>query len=48
MGKQLNDSQIQSLIKKGETPVIKGFLKDGEKVNGKLKLDKESNLLFNH
>lgn len=47
MGKQLNDSQIQSLIKKGETPVIKGFLKDGSKLNGKLKLDGEFNLKFN-
>lgn len=47
MGKELNDSQIQSLIKKGETPVIKGFLKDGSKLNGKLKLDGESKLIFN-
>ena len=39
MGKQLNDSQIQSLIKKGETPLIKGLLKEGKKVNGKLKLN---------
>ncbi len=44
MGKKLNDSTIRLLIKNGETAVIKGFVKDGNKVNGKLKLDKEFNL----
>lgn len=38
MGKAFNDSQIQSLIKKGETSEIKGLKKDGNKVNGKVKL----------
>ncbi|MGZ6519628.1 MAG: DNA topoisomerase, partial [Bacteroidia bacterium] len=45
MGKQLNDSQIQSLIKKGETPLIKGLVKDGTKVNAKLKFDGEFGLI---
>ncbi len=38
-GKILTDAQIQSLISKGETPVIKGLLRNGIKVNGKLKFD---------
>ena len=39
MGKQLSESIIQSLINNKETATIKGFLKNGEKINGKLKLD---------
>jgi DNA topoisomerase-3 len=39
MGKQLSEANIQCLIKKGETGEIKGFLRDGKKVNGKLKLN---------
>ncbi len=44
MGKQMNEIAIQALIKNGETLVIKGFLKDGNKVNGKLKFDNQFNL----
>jgi DNA topoisomerase-3 len=39
MGKPLTDSILQSLIKKGITSEIKGLIKDGAKVNGKLKLN---------
>jgi DNA topoisomerase-3 len=46
MGKQLTDALVQSLVDKGETPVVKGLLKDGSKVNGKLKFDKEFNLVL--
>ena len=44
MGKELSEQTVQSIIKKGETPLIKGFVKEGIKVNGKLKFDKEFNL----
>jgi DNA topoisomerase-3 len=46
LGKQLSDVNIQALIKKGETSVIKGLLKDRVKVNGKLKLDRNFDLLL--
>ena len=46
MSKQLSESSVQALIKKGETVVIKGFLKDGIKLNGKLKFDPEFNLII--
>ncbi|MDF2438108.1 MAG: topoisomerase [Bacteroidota bacterium] len=46
MGKQLNESQIQSLIKKGETAEIKGFVVDGKKLNGKLKLNENAELML--
>lgn len=39
LGKQLSEANIQSLIKKGETAEIKGFVKDGTKLNGRLKLN---------
>ena len=44
MNKQLNEIAIQALIKNGETLVIKGFFKDGNKVSGKLKFDNQFNL----
>ncbi|HEX8517331.1 MAG TPA: DNA topoisomerase 3 [Bacteroidia bacterium] len=44
MGKQLNETHIQSLLKKGETLEIKGFTVEGKKVNGKLKLDQNFEL----
>ncbi len=47
MGKQLNESFIQTLVKKGETPIIKGFVKEGKKVNGKLMLGVDFNLILN-
>lgn len=44
MGKTLTDTNVQALLKKGETPVIKGFESNGNKVNGKLKFDSGFNL----
>jgi DNA topoisomerase-3 len=38
-GKKLSDSQLIQLIKKGKTPLIKGFAVDGKKVNGLVILD---------
>jgi DNA topoisomerase-3 len=38
-GKKLTETQIKQLIKKGESPLIKGFLINGEKKNGKLKFN---------
>lgn len=37
-GKKLTDKQVQRLIEKGATTKLKGFLMDGEKVEGILKL----------
>ena len=45
-GKQLTEAHIQALVKKGETAEIKGFLKDGNKVNGKLKLNDSFELVL--
>ncbi|HET6227373.1 MAG TPA: topoisomerase C-terminal repeat-containing protein, partial [Bacteroidia bacterium] len=44
MGKPMTEAHVQSLLKKGETPVIKGLLKDNVKVNGKLRLNEENQL----
>jgi len=44
MGKPLTETHVQSLMKKGETTVIKGLLKDGARVNAKLKLNAENKL----
>jgi len=38
-GKKLTQTQIKQLIKKGESPLIKGFVVYGEKKNGKLKFN---------
>jgi DNA topoisomerase III len=38
-GKKLTETQIRQLIKKGESPLIKGFLINGEKKNGKLQFN---------
>ncbi len=46
MGKSLTDAIIQSLIKKGITSEIKGLVKDGQKVNGKLKLNENFELVM--
>lgn len=46
-GKKLSDSQLLQLIKKGKTPVIKGFTVDGKKVNGTVVLDGASKPLLN-
>lgn len=45
-GKALTEANIQSLVKKGETPEIKGFVKDGNKVNGKLKFNDAFELML--
>ena len=42
----VTDAQVQSLLKKGETTGIKGFVKDGAKVNGRLKLDADAALFL--
>jgi DNA topoisomerase III len=39
LNKKLTDKQIEALLSKGKTPVIKGFELGGEKVDGKLSLD---------
>lgn len=39
MGKPVTENHIQALMKKGETAVIKGLIKDGEKINAKWKLN---------
>lgn len=39
LGKKMTDNQIDALLKKGKTPVIKGFEMDGQKVDGFVSLD---------
>lgn len=39
LGKALTETHIQALARKGQTPLIKGLVKDGEKINAKLKLN---------
>ena len=46
MGKSLTDANVQALIKKGETPEIKGFENNGNKINGKLKFDSNFSLII--
>lgn len=46
LGKEISEAHIQALINKGETTLIKGFLKEGKKINGKLKLDNEWRLII--
>lgn len=46
MGKALTEAHIQSLAKKGETSLIKGLLKNGEKINSKLKLNATFELIL--
>lgn len=47
MGKELNEAAINALVKKGETAVMKGFVKgDGGKVNGRVRLEGEGELVF--
>lgn len=38
LGKKLTDKQIEAVLRKGKSPVIKGFDLDGEKVEGHLEL----------
>ena len=46
MSKKINEASVQALIEKGETLLIKGFVRDGKKMNGKLKFDTEFNLII--
>jgi DNA topoisomerase-3 len=39
LGKQLTENQIETLLVKGKSPLIKGFELEGEKVDGVLSLD---------
>jgi DNA topoisomerase-3 len=41
LDKKVSDTQLLRLLTKGETTVLKGFKKDGEKVNGRLKLSSD-------
>lgn len=36
--KKISDNQLLRLLEKGETTVLKGFMREGEKVDGKVKL----------
>lgn len=46
-GKTLSDVQLMALIRKGKTPVIKGFVQTGKKVNGHLTLGPDFKPVFN-
>lgn len=46
MGKKFTDNQIQQLVKKGKTSVIKGLEVDGEKVSGIVKFNEVYQLVF--
>ncbi len=46
LSKKLSDTQINSLINKGVTPKIKGFVQNGQKVNGKLSFDTDFKLMI--
>lgn len=41
-GKKLTNNQVSSLVQKGKTSLIKGFIKDGENVNGKIFLNNDN------
>jgi DNA topoisomerase-3 len=44
MNKKLTDKQVETLLEKGKTSVIKGFEVDGKKMDGTLSLDKNYQL----
>ena len=46
LGKSLTNAHIQALVKKGETPLIKGLIKDNAKINAKLKLNPAYELMI--
>jgi DNA topoisomerase-3 len=46
MEKKLTDKQVQTLVEKGKTPKIKGFIHNGEKVDGILKLNTSFQIEF--
>ncbi|MDD3666641.1 MAG: topoisomerase C-terminal repeat-containing protein, partial [Bacteroidales bacterium] len=43
-GRKITDKQAVTLIAKGKTPMIKGFISDGQKVDGKIILTPEKKL----
>lgn len=45
-GKKLSDKQVEALLKKKKTPLIKGFVSKGEKVNGHLIITDDGSLKF--
>ena len=46
MGKVITDSQIRSLLNKGKTSLIKGFVRNEVKLNGVLVLDSNQNIVL--
>ncbi len=48
MGKKLRDKQVQRLIEKKNTTKLKGFVLDGQKVEGILKLNTSFEIEFEH
>jgi len=46
MGKKISDNQLGRLMKLGSTVTLKGFVKNGIKVNGKLIFDSDHQLKF--
>ena len=46
LGKKLTDNQIDSLINKGVTPLIKGFVQNDQKINGKLTFDENFKIII--
>jgi hypothetical protein len=46
LGKPFTETYIQAITKKGETSEIRGFVKDGVKINGKLKLNEKFELVL--
>jgi DNA topoisomerase-3 len=46
MDKKLTDRQVQSMVAKGKTPMIKGFILNGEKTDGILKLNSSFEIEF--
>ena len=46
LGKKISENQYLRLLKKSETVLLKGFLKEGQKVNGKLCFDQEFGLIL--
>jgi len=46
LGKKISENQLGRLMKMGSTVTLKGFIKDGKKVNGKLAFDANKQLIF--
>lgn len=45
-GKKLTDAQVKQLLTKGKTPVIKGFVLEGNKVDGIVALDDDFQMIL--